>query len=353
MKKKKTNFDETLFSQCVDIRYTHTRPLLQPLTAVDLFCGCGGLTLGMIQAGINVVAGIEFNENASYTYSRNFHHPVLTEDITLESTKEHLEDIVNKETNSNGVDIVFGGPPCQGFSMAGKRKITDPRNSLYKEYVEIVKRLKPKYCMVENVEGMLTLGNGFVLKLMVGELEKLGYDVSVRTLSATDYGTAQRRKRMILIANNVGIVNYHPLPIYNPWEYKTVRDAISDLEYMPENKEFSQIYTLHNKEKIMKIGEMKEGEHYSSTYNGTLRRLFYDRPSPTVTYSNGNPDIHPKCNRVLTLREMARLQGFPDSFMFYGNKQEQGKMISNAVPPQFGWAVGSAIIEMEHLRLLK
>lgn len=337
---------QELFSGCADISKEWESPKDSAMTFVDLFAGCGGLSCGLQLAGLMGVAAVEYKESASITYARNFSHPVIYGDITQESTKARLYAMVEEATGGRGVDIVAGGPPCQGFSMAGKRIIDDERNKLYREFVEVVAYLKPRFFVMENVVGIKSMAGGAIIRRIISDFERLGYSVEMKVLNACDYYTPQLRKRIIIIGNRIGVRNLHPAPLLQPEEYMTVWDGIHDLSFAPENREFSQEYTKHGAEKVERISHLLPGEKLSKKYNGTLRRLCWDKPSYTVTYSNGNPDIHPERNSVLTIREMARLQSFPDEFRFYGSKEEQGVMVGNAVPPNLGKAIGLALCKM-------
>ena len=339
------------FFNTIDISASWENPSASHLTFIDLFAGCGGMSCGLEMAGLKGLAAVEHKEIASITYARNLNHQVVTGDICLPETKQRLYDIVRELTGGVGIDIVAGGPPCQGFSMAGKRQADDDRNNLYREYIEVVGHLLPKYIVMENVSGMRTMSGGEFIRNITRDLEALGYHVDIRLLNSADYCVPQKRERIIIIGNRFGIANLFPAPLLTPDRYVTVGDAIADLAYAPENVGFSHIYTKHSTAKVEAFKALKPGGHYSPRYNGTLRRLYCDRPSYTVTYSNGNCDIHPECPRVLTLRELARLQSFPDSFLFYGSKQAQGVAIGNAVPPLLAKAIGLALREMDRQRV--
>lgn len=340
-----------LFTSTIDISASWENPSASHLTFIDLFAGCGGMSCGLEMAGLKGLAAVEHKEIASITYARNLFHQVVTDDICLPETKQRLYDIVREQTGGAGVDIVVGGPPCQGFSMAGKRLADDPRNQLYHQYIEVVGHLLPKYIVMENVSGMRTMCGGEFIRNITHDLQALGYHIDTMMLNSADYGVPQKRERIIIIGNRLDVDNLFPSPLFSPYHYVTVRDAIADLACAPENVPFSQIYTKHGAEKMEAFRKLKPGGHYSKKYNGTLRRLYWDRPSYTVTYSNGNCDIHPECPRVLTLRELARLQSFPDSFLFYGSKQAQGVAIGNAVPPLLAKAIGLALVGMDRHRV--
>lgn len=342
----KANF----FSDFTDVSQDIAGMMNLHLRYVDLFAGGGGLSCGFNMAGLEGIAAVEFDKAAVSTYVTNFSHPVVSGDITLTATKNELYSIVRERCGDGTIDILAGGPPCQGFSMAGKRNPADPRNRLYIDYMEIVKHLKPGYVVMENVEGMKSMDKGVVVTKILSDLRELGYDVECHVLNAAGYGVAQYRERLIFIGNRYGAKNLFPAPFVSPDNYVTVTDAISDLAHASECAVFSHVYTNHSAEYVARIHRLRPGDRLSEKYRGTLRRLYPDRPSFTVTYSKGSCDIHPVCDRVLTPRELARLQSFPDDFLFCGSKGDQGKIIGNAVPPLMAKAIALAVLRMEQCR---
>lgn len=313
------------------------------LTYVDLFCGAGGLSKGFEMAGLHGVCGLDYFPEAGETYKRNFHHLYVDGDVSLPETKSNLYAVVRKTLKGRQLGLVAGGFPCQGFSMAGNRVVDDPRNSLYREMVEIVSELKPKFVVCENVKGLRSMLGGAVEKKIVEDFRAIGYEMNVALLCAADYYVPQMRERVIFIGNRIGKKNFHPKPILAPAKYLTVGQAIKDLMDSPESKEFNHVFTRHRPEMVAKMAALKEGEGVYPGYSEAWRRCFWDKPSPTVKENHGGVSVHPKLPRVLTVRELARLQTFPDDFIFSGGKSKQLVQIGNAVPVNLGKAIGLAV----------
>jgi len=316
-------------------------------TCVDLFSGAGGLSLGFEWAGFKCIAALDIYTEAVETYKFNFPTTkVFKGDIRNPLTKKSLikfvKDNLEKE-NRNSLDVLIGGPPCQGFSLAGFRLVEDPRNNLYKDFLEIAYELQPKFIVIENVEGLRSFLNGKVEEKILMDLESIGYQASIATLNAVWYGVAQYRKRVIFIANKFGIANPYPKPIYLPNEYKTVKDAIEDLMNHPEDREFNHIFTRHKKETIEKLKSIPQGGNLYPHFQDSWKRPFWNKPAPTVKENHGGVHIHPLLPRVMTPRELARLQSFPDTFIFKGSKKHQLIQIGNAVPPLMAKAIALAL----------
>ena len=312
---------------------------------IDLFSGAGGLSCGLTMAGFTPVASVEIMPEAVETYKYNFieqklfDETVETRDIRADEVKENLYDsVVGKH-----IDLIVGGFPCQGFSMAGHRVVADPRNSLYLEMLEIVKRLQPDFVVMENVEGLRSMLNGKVEAKIISDYKEAGYDINVTVLNSADYDVPQIRRRVIFIGNRHGLKNYHPKPILTPENYTTLGEGIKRFMNMPENKKINHIFTKHTPEMIKKISEVPEGKSLYGNYSDAWKKSPWDKPSCTVKENHGGVNLHPKLNRVLTPRELAALQSFPDDFIFKGNKKWQLVQIGNAVPPKLGKAIGLAI----------
>ncbi len=279
--------------------------------------------------------------------------------------------------------MVIGGPPCQGFSLKGKNLgIKDPRNFLFLEYVDVVKKLKPEFFIIENVKNLLNAANGYFIKQIHEEFESLGYTLNHGVLNAFDFGVPQTRERTIIIGRlgNKGIT----LPVPCKIKHTTVRDAISDLTYLesgegcdvsdyknpPQSdyqkklrkgseKLYNHKATNHSEFALQKLKMIPpEGDKSSmpqelygrQQFTTTWARLQWDKPSPTIdtrfdTPSNGR-NSHPVLNRSITPREAARIQSFPDTYIFYGNKCSICKQIGNAVPPLLAKAIGEHIKEI-------
>lgn len=348
---------------------------------VDLFCGAGGLSRGFMEAGFDVVLGVDFDDDALKTFEMNhgdakamkldlFNHDNISQ------IKKYLDD------NKIKLDVLVGGPPCQGFSLAGKREEDDERNILYSAMVKTAMILKPKVVVLENVPGMLTLYNGLGKQRIFDDFSKLGYKMSVKVLYAPDYGVPQIRKRAVF----VGLLNEkegfeYPTPILDKDNYITCKEAISDLpsligdvdysletirDYMTEptsdyqramRKNSERVYnhypTKHAQKTIDNIAKIPDGGNYKDLpkdesskfkYHESLHRYSSNKPSLTIDTGH-RTHFHYKYNRIPTVRECARLQSFPDDFIFIGSKQHQYKQVGNAVPPLLGKAVALKIKE--------
>lgn len=312
---------------------------------VDLFSGAGGLSCGLVMAGFTPVASVEIMPEAVQTYEHNFvnkkgfNERVETRDIRSEEVKKELY----KTIGDQHIDLIVGGFPCQGFSMAGNRVVSDPRNSLYLEMLEIVKNVKPDYVVMENVEGLRSMLDGKVETQIINDYKEIGYEINVTTLNAADYGVAQQRKRVIFIGNRIGNKNYHPKPLYEPQNYKTLGSAIYKYMEMEEDKSINHIFTRHTEDMKKRLANVPEGSSLFKNYSDSWKKSPWDKPSCTIKENHGSVNIHPKLPRVLTARELAAIQSFPDDFIFQGAKKWQLVQIGNAVPPLLGKAIGLSI----------
>lgn len=313
------------------------------MTFVDLFCGAGGLSKGLEMAGLNGICGLDWFEEAGITYRRNFKHPFVNGDIKLKETKEFFYDTVKKQLNGRKLNIVAGGFPCQGFSLAGNRIVDDPRNSLYLEMLEIVNKLQPDFVVCENVKGLRSMLGGRVERKILEDYKDIGYDMNVTTLCAADYYTPQKRERVIFIGNRIGLKNYYPKPILQPSEYITTGESISDLMNHPVDEAFNHVPTKHRPDMEEKMRLLPEGKSLYKGYSDAWKKCPWNEASCTIKENHGGVNIHPKLPRVLTAREMARLQSFPDDFIFMGAKNKQLVQIGNAVPCLLGKAIGIAV----------
>lgn len=327
----------------IDISKEWEKPKEQDLTFVDLFCGAGGLSKGLEMSGMHGVCGLDWFKEAGMTYRRNFHHKHVEGDITLPEVKKEFYNAVKDGLNGRQLTVVAGGFPCQGFSMAGNRIVDDPRNSLYKEMLEIVKNLQPEYVICENVVGLRTMLNGGVERKILSDFEEAGYKMNVTTLCAADYYTPQKRQRVIFIGNRIGATNYHPKPILTKDQYKTTGEAIQDLMDHPEDPAFNHVPTKHRPDMAERMLALPEGQSLYKGYSDAWKKCPWNEASCTIKENHGGVNIHPKLPRVLTAREMARLQSFPDDFIFEGKKNKQLVQIGNAVPPLLGKAIGLAV----------
>lgn len=343
---------------------------------IDLFSGAGGLSKGFLDAGYDIKLGIDFDEKALLTFSKNHGD---TKALKLDLFDLNNINIIKKkfEEKNDKLDVLVGGPPCQGFSLAGKREENDKRNKLYTAMLEMAKKLLPRAVVLENVPGILTLYDGKVKERIFKDFKKLGYSMNVQILYAPDYGIPQIRKRAFF----VGLLDSNkkfqfPEPILKKEEYITCEEAIGDLpeldgiygdevqEYVKKaetdyqrdmrngmTKIYNHIGTIHSEKTIKMIKLVPEGKNYKSLpkeyqglykYNEALTRYHSKKPSLTINTGHRS-HFHYKYNRIPTVRESARLQSFPDDFIFYGNKSEQYKQVGNAVPPKLGYVIAKKL----------
>lgn len=303
-------------------------------TVIDLFAGCGGFSHGFMQAGYDVIGFVEWWKPAVTTFLKN--HPSSIH-LGTDITKVKDESLVKYKGK---VEIIVGGPPCQGFSNAGKRNPKDKRNQLYKEYLRFVRIIEPKTVVIENVPGILTMNdsdNRKAIDKIIHDLIKMDYSVSYKILLASDYGVAQNRRRLIIIGKKL---NLFPEPSN---EKKTVIEAIWDLPY-GENELNAHVNFKPNKETVEKIRNLNQGEKLYKNYNFGRQRIYANKPSKTIATKQNY--IHPYYDRFLTPRELARLQSFPDDFYFCGSKTSMVKQIGNAVPPLMAKAIALKIKEV-------
>lgn len=333
--------DKWLYDGWEDVQYRNGYNFL------DLFSGAGGLSCGLTMAGFTPVGVVEILNCAVQTYNYNFSEKkgfdknIQTGDIRLKKIKEELYESVK---NSH-IHLIAGGFPCQGFSMSGNRVVDDPRNSLYLEMLEIVKHLKPDFVVCENVEGLRSMLNGKVEAKILQDYKEAGYEMNVTVLNSADYYVPQIRKRVVFIGNRIGVKNYHPKPLLTANEYITLGEGIKRFLKVPENKHFNHIFSKHSEEMQRRIMEVPDGKSLFDNYSDAWKKSPWDKPSCTVKENHGGVNLHPLLPRVLTPRELAALQSFPDSFIFKGAKKDQLVQIGNAVPPLLGKAIGIAIMK--------
>jgi len=327
--KEKLNSD--LFnSNWVEINTTR-KYVLQGATYnfVDLFSGAGGLSLGFKKAKFNKVASSELDPDAHATNVRNFPNSMHFSGEIEKVTNKEILNAVNNQT----IHVVCGGPPCQGFSVAGLRNPNDKRNLMFKQFVRIVDLLKPWFFVMENVPGILTISNGKVKNAILDEFSKIGYsNTSIKILEAATYGVPQYRARVIIVGNRFNLRNPYPKEILSPEEFKSIEEAIDDLKNMPRNPKINHEWTKHSAEYEKRISKVKPGESLYATFKDAFKRQRLGEPSMAVKENHGGTHIHPTLNRVISAREMARLQTFPDDFIFEGRMKRAMWQIGNAVP---------------------
>lgn len=335
---------------------------------LDLFCGCGGLSCGFERAGYNIVLGIDNDRQALNTFELNHKG---AKSICGDITAIHLDDI-DKVTGNKKIDVIIGGPPCQGMSLSGPRKFDDPRNKLYLSYIRLVEEIKPEAFVIENVPGLVSLFGGQIKDSILQRLTALGYNVTYQILSADDYGVPQSRKRVVFVGLRDNVFEYP-----NKFSYKVSCEmALSDLpplidelgtdkqsyisepqnDYqiiMRENSEFvrNHIAATHSEKVKTIISMVPDGGNYkdlpepyrsSRNFHVAWTRFNSQKPAPTIDTGHRH-HFHYKYNRVPTVRECARLQSFPDDFIFYGNKTQQFRQVGNAVPPLMAQAIANQL----------
>lgn len=328
----------------------------------DLFCGVGGFTQGLQQAGLECVLGVDFNNYAVEAYRKNFNHDCWELDLSVEENQKK----VAKRLKEENVDLVVGGPPCQGFSIFGNRRFVntrghdltkDKRNDLVFAFARIVVESGAKWFMMENVPGILSAHNGEYVKAVIEYFNQHNYRTECKIINAADYGAPQIRRRFILIGTNTDLVIPFPKPKYfehpKGWQkaYRTVGEAISDLADEKTLGTFKNHNAPHHTKTVReRFSYIKEGEKMDvnslpdnlrlgtktgkpvRNYSHVFERLDRNKPAPTIVPGHNALPVHPFLNRTLTVREAARLQTFPDDFEFVGPIINQCMQVGNAVP---------------------
>lgn len=340
----------------------------------DLFAGVGGMSEGFKMAGgFKIAFAVEFDKDIAHAYKMNH------KDTEVYATDICMIDAVELHKKHPVIDVIIGGPPCQGFSQKGKRlSLDDPRNFLFQQYVRFVNEFHPKYFVLENVPNILTASNGYFRDQIVKAFNKIGYKVKYGVLKASDFGVPQDRHRAVFI----GQLGKLEVDLPEPNGIKTsIKDAIYDLPFIAsgEGKEeadydkppitsyqklmrgncrklYNHVATKHNAVALRRLAMIPKGagkevlpseERTKSIYSGTWSRMIEDDISVTITTRYDTPSsgrfTHPILDRCITTREAARIQSFPDSFKFYGNKTSQMKQVGNAVPPLLAKAIAEQI----------
>lgn len=363
----------------IDYKFKYNREA-EKYRAISLFAGAGGCSLGFTKYGVNILGAYDIWEEAINTYNQNFSgHKAHQTDLSNCDFDQIREDLGLKKGE---LDIIIGGPPCQGFTTLGKRGENDPRNKLLLNYAKALETFYPRWFMMENVEGMLTTANGDFIVEAIERMISLGYSVFMKKVYMQEYGIPQRRKRVIIIGNREGKEFHFPDPKVKASgnRYKdgmhTLYDAIGDIE----NRDIPQINHIRKFEegvKLQRIQLLSEGEtmkdlpkelqHESyakrasrRVCDGTptekrggapsgLKRLVYKDPCLTITGSCTSEFVHPKENRMLTIRECARVQTFPDDFIFWGTNSQQEQQIGNAIPPLFANIIAEQIYQCDKI----
>lgn len=303
------------------------RSTIKPITVVSLFSGCGGMDLGFIggfdflgkhfsKTGFDIIWANEISTAACKTYRQNLGNHVIEGDIN---------DAIDRLPQN--ADVVIGGFPCQDISINGKMLgVNGKRSGLYIYIVEAVKRLKPKVFVAENVGGLLLKQNKFSLDKILEDFNSLGYNITYQLYHAADYGVPQTRERVFFVGTLKGLPAFVP-PAPTCEQYITAEEALSDLEHRDRDKDFSHIWS----------NALMSGEQGN-------RRLIADRPGYTIRAEcHGNIQFHYALPRRISMREAARIQSFPDSFLFPCGLRETERQIGNAVPPVLAWHIAKAI----------
>jgi DNA (cytosine-5)-methyltransferase 1 len=316
------------------------------LNVLDLFCGCGGMSKGLTDAGLNVIAGIDIWDKAIENYNKNFIHKAYCEDLTS-LYPEKFNSLYNKE-NKN-IDIIVGGPPCQSFSIAGKRDKNDPRNTLFMEYVKYLDYFKPKAFIMENVIGMLskkTENGEKVITIIMEELNK-NYNCIINKLYASDFEVPQNRRRTIIIGirKDLNIIPKEPQPII-----QEVKDRIPVKTILLPRETVSNKYYLSEKA-LLGIAN-KKGVSKEKGFGFGAQMLDLDKPSYTIParYWKDGYDALVKYNdkeiRRLTIVELKRIQSFPDNYIIDGSNKDIIIQIGNAVPCKLAYYLGKYLINI-------
>jgi len=341
---------------------------------IALFSGCGGMSLGFAWAGFNVLGHVEIDEAANEIYKANFPHSLL---LGTDIAKVSDSEVRNWKKHFGNIDIIIGGPPCQGFSLAGKRNPYDERNELFKHYIRIVGVIRPKAFVMENVRLMTSMkdpnGELFISKIIEG-YTNIGYSVKLCNVNAQDYGVPQFRERVILIGTDTSanMRRYEfPLPTHSSQitlintlteKIRTFRDATYDLPMLESGeKSVDPLHWAisHPSHVIEWLKDVPEGcsAHENedpnlrppSGFNTTYKRVVWDEPCSTISTNfnmiSGCRNVHPTSTRSLTIREATRSQSFPDNFAFFGKWGDIRRVIGNAVPPLLAKAIADSIKE--------
>ena len=336
-------------------------------TFIDLFSGCGGLSLGFEMAGYKSLLAIDNWQDALDTYKHN--NPNVRT-LCADLSKINPEDI-KREYNIERVSVIIGGPPCQGFSIAGKRIIDDERNKLYKSFVWFVRCFTPDAFVMENVPNILSIGGGAVKESIIKDFSELGYNITYKVLLASDYGVPQNRRRAVFVGLRKG---EYPFPIPTTQTPITAKEALSDLpEHTITDGDSYPILPQSEYQKFMRKGADTLYNHQATVHTEQTTRIismvpdggnYKDLPEklqqtrkvhiawtrlnskkPSITIDTGHRHhFHYSFNRVPTVRESARIQSFPDSFVFTNSKTSQYKQVGNAVPPLMAKAIAEQLL---------
>lgn len=346
----------------------------------DLFSGAGGMSIGAIQAGVNIKFAVELDRHAAFTFSKN--HP----EVKVYNQDIQKFEVPKEENSTKNIKIVFGGPPCQGFSTSNQktRSLKNRNNLLLKDFLRVSNEVKPDWIVIENVKGIFETESGYFFEKTLSDLRQLGYTPSYKILNAVDFEVPQFRNRVFIVASRHGIQFEFPAPAMK--NKITVKDAISDLpilfngaDYLELNyksnpvsgyqksirqgskKSANNFVTKNNKLVIERYKHippggnwenippklMKNYKDFSRCHTKIYYRLKEEEPSVVLGNYRKNMLIHPSENRGLSVREAARIQSFPDTFKFYGSIGFQQQQVGNSVPPRLAKAIFEKITKYQ------
>ena len=323
------------------------------LNVVSLFTGAGGLDIGFKEyRKFNIICALDIEEEAKNTYNYNYPNvPFINQDIRTISVQDILI-----QTNGIYPDVIIGGPPCQGFSVMGDKNSSDPRNTLFESYVRLVNDLKPKCFVFENVKGIKSMFNGKYLIDISNSFANIGYDIYFDILNASDYGIPQNRERVIIVGTRLNksytYPNKNKISIGNLKIKKNIDEAIMDLkdkDNFPNHIKLKHSDIVIQRYKLIPEGgklpppEQLPKEIRRKNFGNTYNRLDRYKNAPTMVPGNNSFPIHPTLHRSLTPREAARIQSFPDNFIFTGNRRKQCILVGNAVSPLLGARIADSI----------
>ena len=348
---------------------------MKKYNVLDLFCGCGGLSKGFEMANFNIIGGVDFNKEAIDTFNYNFKGAkgLYTDILNIDESK--IKNIFEKK-----IDIIIGGPPCQGFSSANRNKVEDdPRNKLFFQFVKFVDVFKPNVVVIENVRGIVTQNNGYAKNEIYKIFEKRGYNVTHKVLDASDYGVPQRRMRNFFVITKNFFFDFNNVKKIT--KKVSVKDAIGDLYDFEKNEDIikkAKVESMSSFAKKMnngsdiynhevrypadivqkRISYVKQGENWqvipeelfsnqrNNRHSSAYKRLNESDVSVTIDTGNSHSNyFHPLYNRIPTVREAARIQSFSDDFVFCGSRTSQYRQVGNAVPPLLANSIAKLIKE--------
>lgn len=329
---------------------------MKKFTYIDLFCGAGGLSLGFEKSGFENVFSIDIDPACCKTYKRNFpSHYLINDDISKLSSNK-----IQELASGRDIDIIVGGPPCQGFSMAGnigRLFADDPRNHLFQEFARVVSVVKPRMFLMENVARLYIHNKEKTRKEIIEVFKRLGYSVECKVLNAADYGVPQLRRRVIFFGRRDGGKIWFPESLYEEKNYRTIASAISKLPALASGEESAipnHIAMKHSSQMLHKMSFVKDGGDRNDIpedirpQKGDVRKYIrYAKNKPSVCITGDMRKVfHYEQNRALTVRELARIQSFPDDFIFEGNSISQQQQVGNSVPPLLAESLADAVKEM-------